>query len=117
MESLHIDPLTLPAQTPGDWDAIFRAGPHPHQLPGHPSESAEVAAAHRHMAGRGDQWVQDFQHLQLNGQAQSWADDFSQQVGPWLLQHEHVHRCLFPVRHGWQACDMMFAWWEDQAGI
>ena len=77
MESLHIDPHTLPAQPHGDWDTIFQAGPGPQQ---HPMESAELAASQRHMAAQGSSWVNDFERMQLNGPQQQWASEFAQQV-------------------------------------
>ena len=79
MQSLHIDPHSLPAQAPGEWEGIWQ------QRQGHPPATAELAAAAQHQASLQDPaWVRDFDRMRLQGPqpGQAWADDFARQVPP-----------------------------------
>lgn len=76
MQSLNIDPASLPAQHQEDWDSIYRTGSqssHHHAL-----QSAEQAAAARQAHAA----AQEFERLQLGraGPSHQWADEFAQQV-------------------------------------
>ncbi|KAK9799703.1 hypothetical protein WJX73_000203 [Symbiochloris irregularis] len=79
MQSLHIDPHALPAQAPGEWEAIWQ------QRQGPPGAGAELAAAAQHQASLQDPaWVRDFERMRLQGAqpGQAWADDFAKQGQP-----------------------------------